>query len=211
MGDILNMKILILLLLNFQAFAAFVYITDEVDIPVRSDKTFEDNIIRSAPSGTKLQILKTDSDGWTKIKFEKTVGWVISRYLSNNPPARIELKELKRTSARDTRILNTQKIKIKQLETELADIKKSDKNNKIKALKALAEKRHIEKTYANSLKIEHENTRLKQLNLNLQSEVKLLKIGDTSAIENSNRLWFLYGGIVLFFGVLIGFIVSRKK
>jgi len=200
-----------ILLLSFNIFAATVYITDEVDIPIRSDKNFEDNIIRSAPSGTKLKILKTDSDGWTQIKFEKTTGWVISRYLSNNPPARIELEKLKINNNANKLLLTKQKNKIKKLEAELKSIKKSDKNNKMAALKAKAEKRHIEKTYAESLEIEHENTRLKQINLNLQSAVKLLKIGDKTSIENSNRLWFIYGGIVMIFGVFIGFLVSRRN
>jgi SH3 domain protein len=196
---------------SLNAFSATVYITDEVDIPIRSDKTFEDNIIRSAPSGTKLKILKTDSDGWTQVKFEKTTGWVISRYLSNNPPARIELKELKITDSANKLLLKKQQATIKTLEKELKKFKESSKNNEMTALKAKAEKRHIEKTYAEALEIEHENTRLKQINLNLKSEVKLLKIGDEQSIENSNRIWFLYGGIVMFFGVFIGFLFSRRN
>ena len=46
---------------------AIVYITDQVDIPIRSDKAFGDNIIRSLPSGTELSILQiTDNNAWHK-------------------------------------------------------------------------------------------------------------------------------------------------
>ena len=77
---------------------AFVYITDQVDIPIRSDKAFGDNIIRSLPSGTELSILQiTDDNAWAQIKYENTVGWIIASYLSKDPPAREELKKLKRT------------------------------------------------------------------------------------------------------------------
>jgi SH3 domain protein len=209
--NMLLLKILLLFALSVNSFAAFVYITDEVDIPIRSAKSFEDNIIRSAPSGTKLKILQTDADGWTKIKLERTIGWVISRYLTNNPPARIELEKLRKTANANALLVTKQKNNIKKLEQELQEIKKSNKDNRISALKAQAEKRHIENTYAEALKIEHENTRLKQHNLNLQSEIKLLQTGNTTTIENSNRLWFLYGGIVMILGVIIGFLVSMKR
>ena len=53
---------------------SFVYITDEVDIPMRSDKTFGDNIVRSLPSGSKLAILQATADGWTPVNFEGTTG-----------------------------------------------------------------------------------------------------------------------------------------
>ena len=75
-----------------------VYITDQVDIPIRSDKAFGDNIIRSLPSGTELSILQiTDDNAWAQIKYDDTVGWIIASYLSKDPPAREELKKLKRT------------------------------------------------------------------------------------------------------------------
>lgn len=75
---------------------SFVYITDQVDIPMREDKNFSNNIIRSFSSGEKLYILKATKDGWTQVKYKNLIGWVISRYLSNNPPARVKLDKLKK-------------------------------------------------------------------------------------------------------------------
>jgi SH3 domain protein len=72
-----------------------VYITDQVDIPIRSEKSLGNNIIRLLPSDTKLSLLQITEDGWTKIKYKSTIGWISSRYLSNNIPAREEVKKLK--------------------------------------------------------------------------------------------------------------------
>ena len=71
-----------------------VYITDQVDIPMRSEKTFSDNILRSLPSGSKLLIIKTTEDGWSQVKVDGITGWIISRYLTNIKPAKFKLKEL---------------------------------------------------------------------------------------------------------------------
>jgi SH3 domain protein len=191
-----------------------VYITDEVDIPIRSEKSFEDNIVRSAPSGTKLEILQTDNDGWTKIKLEQTKGWIISRYLSNNPPARDELERLQKQYDKDKITLTKQRQEITTLKTELKDLKLKNKTNKTNALKAISEKKHIEKTYTDALKIEHENIKLKAENLNLRSELKLSEISNELRIEDANRSWFLYGGILVFISLIFGFIfakIARKQ
>jgi SH3 domain protein len=184
------MRLILLLLLTFEIFARVVYITDEVDIPIRSEKSFEDNIVRSAPSGTKLEILQTDNDGWTKIKLEQTKGWIISRYLSNNPPARDELERLQKQYDKDKITLTKQRQEITTLKTELKDLKLKNKTNKTNALKAISEKKHIEKTYTDALKIEHENIKLKAENLNLRSELKLSEISNELRIEDANRSWF---------------------
>ena len=71
---------------------SYVYVTDTVDIPMRSASKIQSNpsnLLRMLPSGTKLQLLSTDS-GWTQVKFEQTTGWMISRYLTSVLPANIE-------------------------------------------------------------------------------------------------------------------------
>ena len=67
------------------------YITDQVDIPLRSEKTFDDNILRSLSSGTELEVIQATEDGWTQIRVDGITGWIISRYLTNIKPAKNKL------------------------------------------------------------------------------------------------------------------------
>ena len=81
---LLNNLVLLLLFLASSTYAeTFVYITDQVDIPIRSEKLLGNNIIRLLPSGTKLILQQITEDGWTEVKYQDTIGWVSSRYLSN--------------------------------------------------------------------------------------------------------------------------------
>jgi len=73
-----------------------VYITDQVDIPMRSEKTFDDNILSSLSSGTELEVVQATKDGWTQIRIDGVTGWIISRYLTNTKPAKTRLKEIER-------------------------------------------------------------------------------------------------------------------
>ena len=115
---------------------SIVYVTDQVDIPIRSEKDFGDNILFTLPSGTKLIKLNTSADGWTQIKYNNTVGWIIETYLSKEPPLTNELiklkAEFKSLKAQFTE-LKTEKIAIQtQIMTEQEVLK-------VKAKKILAE------------------------------------------------------------------------
>ena len=100
------------------------FITDSVDIPMRSGKTFDDNIVRLLSSGAKLSILQTTDDGWTQVKFEDSTGWLVSRFITDRPSARSKLKQKVLLSKVLT--LNNKKLR--------ADIKAlQDKYNKLLA------------------------------------------------------------------------------
>jgi SH3 domain protein len=138
--SILKNKIRVFLFLISATFLvnanSIVYVTDQVDIHVRSEKDFGDNILFTLPSGTKLIKLNTSNDGWVQIKYNNTVGWIIETYLSKEPPIRNELiklkAEFKLLKAQFTE-LKTQKIAIQtQIITEQEALK-------VKAKKTMAE------------------------------------------------------------------------
>jgi len=107
---------LLFLIVTFRASAeSFVYITDQLDIPIRADQNFGENIIRLLPSGTKLSLLQSTEDGWAQVQFDDTIGWIKSFYISNEPPAREELKKL-------TRTYNANKLLIVNLISEKAEL-----------------------------------------------------------------------------------------
>lgn len=206
----------ILLLTSTLASAqSFVYITDKVDIPMRADKSFENNMVRSLPSGTKLSILQATEDGWTQVKFEDSTGWIISRYLSNNPPARVQLEKLRQTYSANKLLINKLAKRKTELETEVQALKVKNTKLSIQTSKSKSEKAHIEQVYKDALKLEHSNEKLMTSNLQLKAEIQLLKNNTTATEESSSRNWFITGSFVLFFGILIGFIfpnfVNRRR
>jgi SH3 domain protein len=101
------------------------YITDHVQIPMRSDKAFDNNIIEKLSSGAQLEILDISKDGlWTHVQHKNLQGWVVSRYINDRPSARSKLKQKVLLSKVLT--LNNKKLR--------ADIKAlQDKYNKLLA------------------------------------------------------------------------------
>lgn len=194
---------------------SFVYITDQVDIPMRKDKTFGDNIVRSLSSGLKLSILQATEDGWTQVKYKNSIGWVISRYLSNNPPAKAQLEKLKRSYNANQLLTTKQSKRNTDLEKQVKMLKNQNTELSIQISKSRAEKQHIEKIYKDALKLEHSNEKFATQVLQLKTEIQLLENNNTVTQESSARNWFITGGLVLFFGMMIGFIfpnfVNRRR
>ena len=210
-----HLTIFLLILSSLASAQSFVYITDQVDIPMRAEKTFGDNIVRSLSSGSKLAILQATEDGWTQVKFESSTGWIISRYLSNNPPARVRLEKLRQTYNANKLLIAKLAKRKTELESEVQALKVKNTKLSIQTSKSKAEKEHIEQVYKDALKLEHANEKFITTNLQLKTEIQLLKNNNTATEESSSRNWFVTGSIVLFFGILIGFIfpnfVNRRR
>ena len=205
-----------LIILAFKASAeSFVYITDQLDLPIRSDKEFGNNIIRLLPSGTELSLLQSTEDGWAQIQFDDTIGWIKSFYLSPDPSAREKLKKLTRTNNDNKLLITKLSTEKEDLENQLSLLKQENTNLVVQSSKSKAEKEHIEKIYQDALKLEHENEKLIQEKLQLKVELQLAENNTQIQKDTSSRNWFIVGAIVLFFGMMIGFIapglLNRKR
>ena len=197
---------LILLTLRVSA-ESYVYITDQLDLPIRSDKSFNNNIIRLLPSGTELSLLQSTEDGWAQIQFDDTIGWIKSFYLSPDPSAREKLKKLTRTYNANKLLISKLSGEKEELEGQLVSVKQENTDLIVQSSKSQAEKEHIEQIYQDALKLEHENEKLIQEKLQLKAELQLSVNNTQIQKDTSSRNWFIVGAIVLFFGMIIGFIV----
>ena len=143
-----------LMILTFKVSAeSFVYITDQLDLPIRSDKAFGNNIIRLLPSGTELSLLQSTEDGWAQIQFDDTIGWIKSFYLSSDPSAREKLKKLTRTNNANKLLITKLSTEKEDLENQLSSLKQENTDLVVQSSKSQAEKEHIEQIYQDALKL----------------------------------------------------------
>ena len=205
-----NLALILIFLASSVNAETFVYITDQVDIPIRSEKSLGNTIIRLLPSGTKLSLLQITEDGWTEVKYHDTIGWISSRYLSNNMSAREELKQANTVINENQLLITKYETELKELNKQLLILNNENKELVIKSSKSEAEKTHIEQIYQDALKLEHENEKLNQEQLQLKTELQLAQNNSQIERDTSQRNWFIVGALVLFFGVVIGFIMPKR-
>ena len=191
---------------------SYVYVTDTVDIPMRSANKIQSNpsnLLRMLPSGTKLQLLSTDN-GWTQVKFEQTTGWMISRYLTSALPAKAQLEKLRQTYNANKLLISQQTSRNEALEEKVGLLKESNTKLAIETSKSQAEKEYIEDIYKDALALKDTNQNLESQILRLKIEIQLLQNNNTSDQDSSARNWFIVGALVLFFGFIIGFVFPKR-
>src|SRR3569832_2533421 len=77
------------------------YVSDELEVTLRTGQSTQHQIERMVKSGTAVEVLATAANtGYTKVRTPSGAeGWVLSRYLMTSPRARPPLDELQRRRA----------------------------------------------------------------------------------------------------------------
>jgi SH3 domain protein len=211
-------KVLLALLLvlgPLSAFAATMYTSDQLTVPLRRGPSNGHKIINAAlPSGMALEVLGEDSaSGFTQVRTPNgTEGWVPTQYLVDQPVAkdrlavatkRIETLEAQLKSTRE----NYQDVRGARTEVEGRASDLAKENQKLQA--ELAEIRRVSATALTQFE---ENKQLKTDNESLQKQVTQLSEQVRSLERNAVLRWFLAGGGLVLLGLLLGaWIKSRPK
>jgi len=99
----------------------YAYVTDSIEIPIRPNPMIEkSNLYFKIPSGEQLEIIEV-GDGWTKVKYGTTEGWMLSRYITNDITSHQKLKQLEN----ENKLLVAENIKLNR-ELEINKYLKSD-------------------------------------------------------------------------------------
>ena len=184
--------------LSIPSWAETGYATDALPVPIRRGTSTEHKILRMVPSGTPLQILETDdAEGYSKVKTpEGIVGWILTRYLMDQPPPRQLAAQLQ------SQVDNLEE-KNKVLK-EKADALDTTSASLTRCSEELSEIQH---TAAQTLSIERENRSLQQEAAQAREQADYFQQENTSLRDESKRNWFLTGAGVGLGGVILGLIM----
>ena len=211
-------KVLLALLLVLgpvSAFAATMYISDELTVPLRRGPSNGHKIVNAAlPSGLALEVLGEDkAAGFTQVRTPNgTEGWVPTQFLSGQPIAkdrlaaatkRAESLEAQLKSVRD----NYQDVRGARTEIEGRATDLSKENQKLRT--DLAEIRRVSATALTQFE---ENKQLKTDNASLQTQVTQLTDELQDLKRNVMLRWLLCGGGLVLIGLMLGtWIKARPK
>lgn len=181
------------------------YVTDNLQVTVRSGPSVENKVIHVVSSGDRVEVLSEVQDGWVKVRAdEDKEGWMISRYLQEEMPALIKIKKLdpqnKTLLARMEELTqNNQELKssLGQAQGRVAELESSYAKLEKDASDVLA----LRNTHK---KLQEDYAAQKERLGNLSTEVESLRLG-------GNLKWFMAGAGVLLAGWLIGLAMGRRK
>lgn len=189
------------------------WVTDSFEITMRNGKGNRQSIIRMLPSGTRIELLESDPDeGYSRVRTGSGAeGWVLSRYLEKNPPARVAMPEVQARlrAAEEKRAAIAAELKTvtrerDQLKRQLGQTEASGRGLQ----KDLDEVRRLS---ANVIQIDSQNKSLRQSLADSQADVERLQAENQQLASRANREWFIIGALVVIVGMLIGLILPRIR
>ena len=201
------------ILISFTAGAQEAWVSDQFEVMLRTGPSTSNAIERVLRSGTALEVLETDSEaGYARVRTTAgTEGWVLSRYLMNEPSAR---EQLERLTGQLTNATNTSSSVAQQLDAVRSEYNTA--NNRIAVLerekgsleKELAE---IKRTAANVLAIDKQNKDLRDQLATTEIEVSTLEQANRELTGQATRYWFMTGAAVLIVGIILGLWLPRIR
>ena len=185
------------LTLCMNAVAATRYVSDKIFIYMHSGPSLDYRIIGTIKVGTPLTTLKYNSN--TKFMQVKTpkgkTGWVKAKELQEELPATIQLPEVQK--------------QLQEAQTKLANIDRENAEKQQEMAQSMTEKENL------IVKLQSEKKYLQQSIEELKAKNLELDLLQDTKEERIKMEWMMYGGSVLFFGLLLGLIIPflprRKK
>ena len=202
-----------LLLMAQIAWSAPAWVTDEFEITLRSGPSTSNAIQLMVKSGMQLEVLERDADaGYTRVRTPGgTEGWVLTRYLMNEPSAREQLQTLTAQLTDSNSLGST-------LNSQLSSIKSEYDSANQQIATLTREKAAVEKELADIKRTAENVLGINQQNKSLMDDLAAAQIrADTLEEENrqlssqTTRYWFMSGALVLLVGVVLGIWLPRVR
>jgi SH3 domain protein len=189
------------------------YITDVFEVTLRSGTSTQNSIVRMLKSGEAVTILDANLDGnysFVETRNE-TQGYVLNRYLINEPVAKEQLSSLQN----QYNLQNSELDSLKQsFGTTENSLQQSDADNM--ALKAALgasenELARVRNAAERTLLIIEENKQLDSIVKNLRSDNKQLTKENIELKDQKNMDYFIRGATVSLIAFLIGIAITRIR
>ena len=173
-----------------------IYVTGITKITMRTGPGVDHKIVAMLTSGSKLETIEYQQD-WSHVKTQDDkTGWVLSRFLTEEVPKTLLVKQLQAENGRlETALEQTEEKKqvLAEKNAFLVDIEKKYKK--------------LEQESADFLKLSDSYKAFAQESQDQKDQILTLE----KNMNNEEKLWFLSGAGVFIVGLIIGLSTRKKK
>ncbi len=189
------------------------YVTDELEVMLRSGPSNKNKILRILKSGDGLQVLKADAgDGYSQVRNSRgDEGFVLTRYLTNQPSSRNRVKSLE---------AQIQQLRAKPGELQSLLATAQDDNQALitqntdltaKLTQTSKELDNIKRVSSDAVNIANRNSKLEGEVQDLLLELDKMRLDNEDLKDQSAQRWFMIGAGAVGFGLFLGWLLSISK
>ena len=202
----------VMLLISFSLHAEQrAYVTDKLEVQMRAGQGTQFRAVKMLASGTPLKILKSDeASGYSRVLLDSgEQGWVLTRYLTDQPGAQIQMEANAKRLAELEAENATLKSELGTLRTGKDASDKTSQDMSSEAERLNSELISIRKASANVIQIQNERDQLQERVINLERELETTRREKQAQDADDKQDWFLIGAGVLFGGIALGVVLPR--
>ena len=210
----ISLFLLLLFVGSSQLHAAEVkYVTDVFEVTMRSGTTTSNSIVRLLRSGQSVTVLEEDPvSQYSKVETDDgKQGYVLSRFLTDDPAAREVLQDLLARYESQQLQVGEQQAEINQLKQSLLQEQGDSEALKITLRASEQEFAEVRDAAQNTLNILEQNKRLQTVVDQLREEKTLLSETNAELSDSTQIDWFVRGAAVSLFAFIIGIVVTRIR
>lgn len=189
------------------------YVSDELEIDMRSGTSNQHRILRMLPSGTALEIMEDDKEtGYSHVRTPSGAeGWILTRYLMATAPASQRLAETEKKLA-ELELQSRQRMaKLSESDKEFINATEELTRLKDENLKLTKQVADIQRTASSALAIDAENQELKNTLMQMERGQETLRQENTALHDRTARDWFMIGAGVIIVGIVLGLILPSIR
>ena len=207
-----RMCLLLALLVSGSALGQTRYVSDQLEVTLRTGPSTRNAIVRILTSGAQVEVLEVDQDtGYSRVQAGQDEGWVLTRFLDNQRAARDRLQVTERQLATAREELASVKDELASIQGTLASTQRELQDAEGANTDMAAELNDIRSASASAISLRDQNKSLRQRVIDMEREINGVTMENRELASRANREWFVIGAAVLIVGILLGIIVPKLK
>ena len=201
----------VFLLATHTVFADTVYVDDEQNLTLRNAPSIHAKALKVLTVGYPLTIIENQNKfDFIKVSLlDGTEGYIKERYTTKKAPT-IDPKDAAAKAIAqlqsDNNKLHTEITDLKAKLTPGTSLEKTLANERDQLARELND---LKKTAASAYQLKNERDDFQERVVNAERDLQQFKLENQSLKDTASQDWFLYGGLLSLFGVILGFILPK--
>ncbi len=187
------------------------YVKPTAEIPVRRGQGNEFKIIAMVKDGSTVELVQVTEDYAKVLLPNGKEGWMLKRFLSNEPPMDKLVEQLKEQAAQAVSQEEQARSDAEQLGKRLIGVEEELRNTIIQRDQLDDSYSRLEADTADVVKIKEDMARVSEENRELKSALTSVAEENDKLKKNAAVNWFLAGAGVLLVGMFLGKITSKSR